>query len=221
MIMSSRKMALWGWSKIPRKNRNLLTWNEFLDSAYGSDEVQRQNSQLSADLRLQMRMDKRRWNAADLNGDKKLTFAEYTSFLHPQLENHMRDSLVSDVLETIDRNQDGVVSEHEYLEELARAYRSTYIQGVVEPKWVFKERVQFRKYLDTDRNGLLNHEEIGEWVLPQDYEESEAEAQYLFYHVDLSKDGVLTLDEVMAKADLFLHSQVTNFGKAIEYYLDL
>ena len=62
-----------------------------------------------------MRRDRHRWERADTDKDDKLTKEEYTAFLHPEEYDHMKDVVVDETLEDIDKDKDGVVSMEEYL----------------------------------------------------------------------------------------------------------
>ena len=59
--------------------------------------------------------DKRRWEKSDINKDNKITKEEYTAFLHPEEYNHMKDVVVDETLQDIDKDGDGFVSLDEYL----------------------------------------------------------------------------------------------------------
>ena len=52
---------------------------------------------------------------ADVDKDNKLTKEEYTAFLHPEEYDHMKDVVVDETLEDIDKDGDGFVSIEEYL----------------------------------------------------------------------------------------------------------
>lgn len=62
-----------------------------------------------------VRRDRNRWERADTDKDDKLTKEEYTAFLHPEEYDHMKDVVVDETLEDIDKDKDGVVSMEEYL----------------------------------------------------------------------------------------------------------
>lgn len=47
--------------------------------------------------------DRRRWSVADRDGDDNLTRAEFVEFLHPEESEHMRDIVVAETLEDIDK----------------------------------------------------------------------------------------------------------------------
>lgn len=63
------------------------------------------------------RRDRRRWERADIDKDDKLTKEELTSFLHPEEVDHMKDIMVEETLEDIDKDKDGKVSLDEYIGE--------------------------------------------------------------------------------------------------------
>lgn len=49
--------------------------------------------------------DRRRWSVADRDGDDNLTRAEFIEFLHPEESAHMRDIVVAETLEDIDKGE--------------------------------------------------------------------------------------------------------------------
>ena len=56
------------------------------------------------------------------------------------------------------------------------------------PDWVKAERDQFTGFRDKDRDGFLDREEVQQWIMPDDYENAQAEAKHLVYMSD--QDGV-------------------------------
>lgn len=84
-----------------------------------------------------------------------------------------------------------------------------------EPDWVGNEREQFSVYRDKDNDGFMNEEEIRNWILPQEFDHAEAEARHLIYESDQDSDQKLTKDEILSKYDLFVGSQATDFGEAL------
>ncbi len=67
------------------------------------------------DYKEMLTRDKRRWAKADVDKDNKITKEEYTAFLHPEEYDHMKDVVVDETLEDIDKDGDGFVSIEEYL----------------------------------------------------------------------------------------------------------
>lgn len=67
------------------------------------------------DYKEMLTRDRRRWQKADVDKDNKVTKEEYTAFLHPEEYDHMKDVVVDETLEDIDKDGDGFVSIEEYL----------------------------------------------------------------------------------------------------------
>lgn len=173
---------------------------EDLDMIY---DTHRQQS-----YRQRMERDNRRFKVADRNGDKKLDREEFASFLHPEETPYMREVVVEETMTDMDTNKDGFVTLEEYLNDLWPTSERT--GG--EPEWIKSEKEQFLKFRDRDGNGKLDIEEIGDWVMPPDYDHAHAEANHLMHHADQNKDKFLSREEVLADMDLFVGSQATDFG---------
>lgn len=62
-----------------------------------------------------LRRDRRRWTIADRDGDDALTKEEFAGFLHPEEIGYMRDVVVLETMEDIDKDKDGKVSLKEYI----------------------------------------------------------------------------------------------------------
>lgn len=153
--------------------------------------------------------DRRRWSVADRDGDDSLTIEEFTSFLHPEESEYMRDVVVSETVEDIDKDNDGKISVEEYIGDM---YRVTD-DDAEEPEWVKHERETFKTFRDKDHDGFLNNEEVREWIIPHDFDHAEAESKHLIYEADADSDEKLTKEEILSKYDVFVGSQATDFGK--------
>ena len=90
--------------------------------------------------------DRRRWDTADENNDGSLNKLEFKHFLHPEESDHMRDIVISETLDDIDKNGDGLISLEEYIGDM---YRGDGDESS-EPDWVKAEREAFRvrRFLD-------------------------------------------------------------------------
>ena len=56
--------------------------------------------------------------------------------------------------------------------------------GDGEPEWVRTEREQFANFRDKNNDGKLDKQEIREWIIPEDYDHSSAEAAHLLRQTD-------------------------------------
>nr|XP_020512955.2 calumenin-A-like [Labrus bergylta] len=84
-----------------------------------------------------------------------------------------------------------------------------------DPEWVESERQQFMEFRDKNKDGKMDKEETLDWILPSDYDHAEAEAKHLLHESDANKDGKLSKQEILNKFDVFVGSQVTDFGEAL------
>ena len=56
-----------------------------------------------------------------------------------------------------------------------------------EPDWVKTEREQFGNYRDKNGDGKMDHSEVKHWILPPNYDHSEAEAKHLLHEADINE----------------------------------
>ena len=56
-----------------------------------------------------------------------------------------------------------------------------------EPDWVTSEREQFEEYRDKNKDGVMDREEVAEWIIPDDYDHSDAESKHLIFESDENK----------------------------------
>ena len=59
--------------------------------------------------------DERRWKSADRENKGYLTKEDLTAFLHPEEYDHMKDMVIIETIEDIDRDNDGRISLDEYI----------------------------------------------------------------------------------------------------------
>lgn len=193
---------------------SLISWNDYKKNVYGFmdamdvNEINKDDEGFS--YKNMLKRDRRRWSAADSDSDDSLTREEFAAFLHPEETDHMRDIVVLETMEDIDKDQDGKISVHEYIGDMYRAE-----EDEVEPEWVKSEREQFATYRDRDGDGFMDAEEVKNWILPPDFDHAEAEARHLIYEADSDADNKLTKEEILSKYDLFVGSQATDFGEAL------
>lgn len=203
------------WRQHNPSNNETLHWEVYRKTVYGfMDEMDPQDLDKDSDslsYRAMLTRDRRRWSVSDRDGNDFLTKAEFVEFLHPEESPRMRDIVVSETMEDIDKDNDGKVSVDEYIGDMFRATED----GEEEPEWVRNERETFTKFRDKDGDGYMNYEEVKEWIIPPDFDHAEAEARHLIYETDSDADEKLTKDEVLDKYDLFVGSQATDFGEAL------
>ena len=58
-----------------------------------------------------------------------------------------------------------------------------------EPDWVRTEREQFSTFRDKNNDGHMDRNEVMDWIIPADYDHSEAEARHLIFESDNDRVG--------------------------------
>ncbi|XP_037088010.1 calumenin-B-like [Pollicipes pollicipes] len=193
-----------------KQDKEHITWDDYQQSTYGfTGEAQENEEGDAAAYQRMIGRDQRRWNAADVDKDGKLSRLEFSTFLHPEEVEHMRDIVVLETIEDIDKNNDGKITVDEYIGDMFDEADGA------EPDWVQHEREQFKTTRDTDGNGYLDADEVRAWIMPSDYDHSLAETQHLVHEADADGDGMLSRQEILDKYDLFVGSQATDFGNAL------
>uniref|UniRef100_UPI0037E8FBA1 calumenin-A n=1 Tax=Semicossyphus pulcher TaxID=241346 RepID=UPI0037E8FBA1 len=197
------------WSDFDMNNDGLISWDEYKNVTYGSylDDPQADSEYNYTHM---MARDERRFRVADTNGDLIADKVEFTAFLHPEDHEHMKDVVVQETIEDIDKNGDGFIDIQEYIGDMYNAEDEEE-----DPEWVESERQQFSEFRDKNKDGKMDKEETLDWILPSDYDHAEAEAKHLLHESDANQDGKLTKKEILDKFDVFVGSQVTDFGEAL------
>lgn len=62
-----------------------------------------------------MDRDARRWQKADQDNNGSLNKLEFQDFVHPEESAHMKDIIVIETIEDIDKDKDGKISMEEYI----------------------------------------------------------------------------------------------------------
>ncbi|XP_065835492.1 calumenin-like [Oscarella lobularis] len=186
-----------------------VTWDEFVNTTYGyiDDEEFEKDPQFE----LMVKRDKRRFERADGDDDKALDKDEYVRFMHPEESPDMADIVIDETLEDMDKDKDGSLSVEEYLGD----------PGVDPdtgnpPDWVSVENTTFYEVRDTNHNGKMDRDEIREWIMPTTHSHVNDEASHLVQQADVDKDGKLSVDEIVNNYDLFVGSQMTDYGSLLK-----
>ncbi|XP_004585487.4 reticulocalbin-1 [Ochotona princeps] len=199
------------WKDYDRDKDDKISWEEYKQATYGyylGNPTEFSDSSDHHTFKKMLPRDERRFKAADLDGDLTATREEFTAFLHPEEFEHMKEIVVLETLEDIDKNGDGFVDQDEYIADMF-----SHEENGPEPDWVVSEREQFDEFRDLNKDGKLDKDEIRHWILPQDYDHAQAEARHLVYESDKNKDEKLTKEEILENWNMFVGSQATNYGE--------
>ncbi|KAK3102239.1 hypothetical protein FSP39_009838 [Pinctada imbricata] len=175
-----------------------LTWNSYKKRTYGYEDDPDHEDSPTFSYKDMIERDERRWKVADKNKDGFLDKEEFADFLHPEEAEHMRDIVVQETMEDIDKDKDGFISLEEYIADVYDEDEEDEDADTVpdddhhqagEPDWVKSERDQFVNHRDKNFDGKLDVDEVRQWVIPEDYDHSGAEATHLVTSSDDNKVG--------------------------------
>lgn len=196
------------WRERVPDGKEKISWPEYRKTSYGFLEEE-EGYKDGFNFTTMIVRDKRRFMMADRTGDKKLNKEEFQAFLHPEDAPYLRDVVVMETMEDMDKDGDGKISITEYMADMWQGKEEE------EPDWVKEERDQFHQQRDTNKDGFLVFEEVKDWIVPENFDHTWAEAHHLMVTADDNQDNLLTKEEILNRYDVFVGSQATQFGEIL------
>jgi Ca2+-binding EF-hand superfamily protein len=184
----------------------LVSWSEHLSDTFDLDDTE-ENNILQDEI---MAEDWALWLAADLDGDGLLNVTEFTAFNSPEEYEHMHDILFKQMMAKRDKNGDG------FIDLLEFAGDANGIPPDPQTEHFIAEKERFNSVYDIDKDGRLNKQECLLWLIPDNREIAETEANHLISTSDDNSDGKLSVDEIVDHHDVFVGSDATDFGSQLE-----
>uniref|UniRef100_A0A8D1CGM9 Reticulocalbin-3 n=1 Tax=Sus scrofa TaxID=9823 RepID=A0A8D1CGM9_PIG len=105
------------WNTYDTDRDGRVGWEELRNATYGHYEPGEEFHDVedAETYKKMLARDERRFRVADQDGDSMATREELTAFLHPEEFPHMRDIVIAETLEDLDKNKDGYVQVEEYI----------------------------------------------------------------------------------------------------------
>ncbi|XP_071276225.1 reticulocalbin-3-like [Agelaius tricolor] len=207
----SRQEALASESaRLDRDSDGAVTWAEFSAESFGESEDFGGSPDPDSHRKL-LERSRRRFRAADEDGDGRLQAAELEAFLNPEDFARLQDLVVQETIEDLDRDGDGFVQVDEYIADLFEGP-----PGSPEPPEIQREREQFLQVRDQDRDGRLGPAEVKLWLSPPSPDWAGVEAEHLIHHADQNqwcRTGALSREEILGRWELFVGSRATDYGQ--------
>uniref|UniRef100_A0A4Q8K4C0 Reticulocalbin-3 n=1 Tax=Liphistius sp. SGP-2016 TaxID=1905180 RepID=A0A4Q8K4C0_9ARAC len=188
------------WEGYYPEQKQVLSWERYKNFTYPEEALKQDpNSEEGKAVHDMLRRADRRWKNADADEDGSLSKEEFRDYIHPEESQKAGGVVVLEAMEDMDTDKNGEVSLEEYMIHLQK------VSGPEkeDPNWAAAQQGHFTNYLDKDKDGSLNNEEMREWVVPT-YDRSEAEAWRLISIADADQDSKLSKDDIAKYHEYFL-----------------
>lgn len=179
------------WEGYAPEMKEVLHFEQFKKLTYPDDYL----AEAGEAGEVLVKRSEKRWALADENNDTVLTKEEFQDLIHPEESQRVQHILVDEAIEDMDKDGDGQVSYPEYINHLESV---TDEAEKSEGNWKQVHENHFKEYLDKNRDGQLNREELKEWLIPS-YNKHDAEAYRLLTIADEDKDGELSKSEITSQ----------------------
>lgn len=155
-----------------------------------------------------------KWTDADEDVDNKLTEKEFLAFRHPEQSDQALDNMLTTIIHSLDKNEDGVLTEDEFV-TLPLGEVDDIEQEKLDKEWQQERSKEFRTQIDRDGDGKVTKEELKRYLDPRNPEQAKSDTKGLIEVVDDNKDGYLSWDEIMQHKDVFIQSKVVNVKRTL------
>jgi len=165
-----------------------------------------------ASLKQMVRRADARWKLADENGDTLLTKQEFKHLLHPD-EGHegLQELFIKEATEDMDLNKDKKICLDEFMKHLSILATE---QESSDPNWLSSQQENFGRFLDKNKDGLLEQNEIKDWLVPAKSAKFAAEAKRLLDIGDQNEDHKISNAELMEHYEQFLNLLPASYWKS-------
>lgn len=153
-------------------------------------------------LRVMVKRADERWKLADENGDTLLTKPEFKYLLHPdEGYEELQNLFVREAIEDMDLNKDGKICLEEFMKHLQVLAGE---QEKNDQSWLSSQQENFGRFLDKNKDGVLESDEIKDWLVPPKSKKFEIEAKRLLDIGDANDDHKLSIAEILENFDQYI-----------------
>lgn len=168
-------------------------------------EREKQENEVDPHLKMLKQMVRRadaRWKLADENGDTLLTKDEFKHLLHPD-EGHegLKELFVQEATEDMDLDKDNKICLDEFMKHLQVLASDQERQDL---NWLSSQQENFGRFLDKNKDGVLDGEEIKNWLVPAKSIKHETEAKRLLDIGDANDDHKISMAELLEHYEHYL-----------------
>lgn len=193
-----------------------LAWNEYVKQTFGNVDDWDKLDDNGLTFQQNINRDRRKWEAAKTKDIKNIDMEDFSAFLHPEHFPRMHDIFIQEIFEDLDTDQDGKISIEEYISDLTREINENDTREATK-KWVENERNMFLSVRDKNGDGTMDLEEVKEWILPDELNHADDEANRLITLINDRKEETtkkhISCQDLVQYHDVFIDSSVTDWGE--------
>ncbi|CAF0995526.1 unnamed protein product [Adineta ricciae] len=198
-------------STLDPSKTNKISFQSYTRDNYGDLNLNELEKKDKSDLRSRETRrnylsDKAKWTHLDEDGDQYLTYEQFRKFLRPEDHEDLRKLEITSILTEYDDNNDGKISNDEYL-KMTEAESGT--------------AESLGEELDTNKDGFGDYEEFARYYLPTLSSAADEETDHLLKECDTDNNGYCTSAEIVDAYSSFAGSQITDFGADLEKKVEL
>jgi len=198
------------WSTITEENYALENFENFDPDNHDNNEYNN-----FREYNKMYNRDKARFDAADIDGDEKLTEQEFVLFKNPLRDEAVKTAVLAECLSVVDTDKDGKISLQEYLNDWHVPPNKN------DEDFIELETDRFNDEYDRNKDGFLTGDELLFWLSPDNTEIAIDEAEHLIDMCDEDEDERLTPEEIVENHDLWVDSDATEYGAQLRHYDEL
>jgi len=211
------------FSFVDENSDNSMSWGEVSQESYDIDpddndsfskEIE-DNSDSFREYNKMYNRDKARFDAADIDGDEKLTETEFVLFKNPLKDEAVKTAVIAECLNAVDTDKDGKINLQEYLNDWHVPPNKN------DEDFIELETDRFNDEYDRNKDGFLTGDELLFWLSPDNTEIAIDEAEHLIDMCDEDEDEKLTPEEIVENHDLWVDSDATEYGAQLRHYDEL
>lgn len=155
-----------------------------------------------------------RWKLADENGDTLLDKQEFKFLLHPdEGGKELQELFVREATEDMDSDKDGNISLDEFMKQLQHLASE---QEKTDQNWLSSQQENFGRFLDKNKDGILNESEIKHWLVPAKAKKFEDEATRLLNIGDRNDDSKLSQNEILENYEQYISLIPSDYWQSLE-----
>jgi len=164
-------------------------------------QIEKNPNNISRDIKESLARMRAAWSEAAHTKPDSVNIDEFLGLEHPESSHSFLTQRVEELMGKFDADGDGKLSRAEYLLDPYMDFSSKELQ---------ERGKEFSTVLDKNGDGIADKKEIVQYLDPKNPHWAKDEARSLLKQADKNNDNMVSMDEVFARADMFLMSKMVS-----------